>query len=372
MNTGQAISGAAHVGLIAWVFVSGSILSHKAPPPPDLTEVTTITASEFEELLAIAVAPEALAEVAGINSPEAEEAPLLPGEAEDAPLAALPEAANAPDLETAPELETVVVPDIEVDDEIPILEPVRDGPSHDFPDISAEPQVRPAENIAPEPFALPEPETELAEVEQDAVSPDLDSLIELPEREATAPEEAAVEIVTEAEEAYEITSAPLRAIRPVSRPVQPEINQEPDSDSDLLIQPEPDEEPLTLENEAQSGRPQTVENELPTGAPLTATEKDSLRTQIQKCWNTYTISSAALEITVVIAASLDESGKPDSGSVRLLSHDGKSERAAQQAFQAGKRAIIRCGTNGYDLPVEKYGRWREIEITFNPEKMRNK
>lgn len=46
--------------------------------------------------------------------------------------------------------------------------------------------------------------------------------------------------------------------------------------------------------------------------------------------------------------------------------------SATQAFEAARRAILRCGATGYDLPAEKYGQWRDIEMTFNPEKMRIK
>jgi len=38
-------------------------------------------------------------------------------------------------------------------------------------------------------------------------------------------------------------------------------------------------------------------------------------------------------------------------------------------FETARRAIIRCGADGFPLPVEKYGQWREIEMTFNPEGM---
>ena len=40
--------------------------------------------------------------------------------------------------------------------------------------------------------------------------------------------------------------------------------------------------------------------------------------------------------------------------------------------EAARRAIIRCGASGYNLPVEKYDQWRDIEMTFNPERMRIK
>ncbi|MEM9438259.1 MAG: energy transducer TonB, partial [Pseudomonadota bacterium] len=39
---------------------------------------------------------------------------------------------------------------------------------------------------------------------------------------------------------------------------------------------------------------------------------------------------------------------------------------------AARRAIIRCGATGFDLPREKYDQWRQIEMTFNPEEMRTR
>ena len=59
------------------------------------------------------------------------------------------------------------------------------------------------------------------------------------------------------------------------------------------------------------------------------------------------------------------------GDVRMIDYTGGSEAAARQAFEAARRAIIRCeGSDGYGLPPEKYDAWRDIEITFNPEGMR--
>ena len=60
------------------------------------------------------------------------------------------------------------------------------------------------------------------------------------------------------------------------------------------------------------------------------------------------------------------------GTIRMLSSTGGSGTAAKQAFEAARRAIIRCGAKGFQLPPEKYGQWRDIEMTFNPERMRIK
>ena len=108
------------------------------------------------------------------------------------------------------------------------------------------------------------------------------------------------------------------------------------------------------------------------GPPLSRGEKDALRVAVSDCWNTGSLSSEALRTTVVVAVSMARDGKPDTGSIRMLSFEGGNSAAAERAYAAARRAIIRCGASGYQLPSEKYAQWQSIEMTFNPEKMRIK
>ena len=93
---------------------------------------------------------------------------------------------------------------------------------------------------------------------------------------------------------------------------------------------------------------------------------------MQRCWNVGSLSSEALATTVVVSVPMFENGKPDTGGIRMLNHSGGSAAAAQQAYEAARRAIIRCGNDGFNLPPEKFEQWRDIEMTFNPERMRIK
>ena len=61
---------------------------------------------------------------------------------------------------------------------------------------------------------------------------------------------------------------------------------------------------------------------------------------------------------------------PEQGSIYMVDNNGGSEGAVSQAFEAARRAIIRCASDGYGLPPESYEAWRDVEITFNPEGMR--
>ena len=46
--------------------------------------------------------------------------------------------------------------------------------------------------------------------------------------------------------------------------------------------------------------------------------------------------------------------------------EGGSDAAAKQAYEAARRAILRCQKDGYKLPAEKYNRWKTTIIDFNP------
>jgi hypothetical protein len=204
--------------------------------------------------------------------------------------------------------------------------------------------------------AQPEPDARPDDVVREEVTKDEAGEVQKEEAEATAPEEAAKEIVTEAEEA---ASAPSRSLRPKARPSRPAPKPAEDDFRSAIEQ--------AVADAAAESQPAA-----PSGPPLTAGEKDALRVSVQRCWNTGSLSSEALRTTVVVAVSLSEEGKPDIGSIRLVSSRGGSDSSSRQAFEAARRAIIRCGASGYNLPKDKYAQWRDIEMTFNPEKMRIK
>jgi hypothetical protein len=105
---------------------------------------------------------------------------------------------------------------------------------------------------------------------------------------------------------------------------------------------------------------------------LSTEEKSALALQVKQCWNVGSLSTDALQTTVVVAFEMTQDAKPVTSSINMLSSSGGTSSSARQAYDAARRAIIRCGTKGYDLPVDKYDQWREVEITFNPENMRIK
>jgi vancomycin resistance protein YoaR len=221
------------------------------------------------------------------------------------------------------------------------------------------------------PVAQPEPETAPDEVQRPDVSAEAGAEANQPEQQATAPEAASDRVETEAnrDETADAGGAPTRSTRPATRPNRRAAAQErtPEQDSTQDAVADALAEALASSlGGAQQAAPE------PAGPPLTAGEKDALRVAVSRCWNVGSVSSEALRTTVVVAVSMGREGRPSANSIRMVSSSGGSSEAAKKAFEAARRAIIRCGTKGYDLPAEKYSQWRDIEITFNPERMRIK
>ena len=105
------------------------------------------------------------------------------------------------------------------------------------------------------------------------------------------------------------------------------------------------------------------------GPPLSQGEKDGLRLQIEACWNIGSLSREAQRTAVSVQFSMSADGMPETDSVRMIGFDGGSDAAAAQAFEAARRAILRCALQGggFNLPAEKYGRWRDTIIDFRPQ-----
>jgi len=370
VNTGQIISGAAHLAMIGWVLLGGVFRSD--PPQVEVVEAVTVSSEEYAAIMARQSAPDAVANIDTPEPPaEGEAAPALSSAADAAPDARAPEASETPPPDTVPELPERPAPaPADVTDRAPVLTPPAEDSAALVPETSLRPQPRPAPRVAPEPVAPPEPDMRVDDVARPEVAPDEGAEVAEEPQEATAPEEAATEIVTEAER----SEAPSASLRPRARPARP---AEPDTEAETqtatdTAPPQTDRDAVSDALAAALGQDSPPTERRPSGPPLTAGEKDALRVAVQRCWNVGSLSSEALATTVVVAVDMAETGRPEMSSIRMLSHSGGSASAAQQAFEAARRAIIRCGADGFDLPQEKYAQWRDIEMTFNPEKMRIK
>lgn len=346
MKLGYYISGIGHGLLIFWLLFGGLFTSSRDTPPAPVADVSILSEEDFAALTA---PPEGTPEPEPAPEEDAEEAPVPP---------ARPEPEPAPDPE--PELEPLPDP------EPPAPDPA--APAETAPDEDTTPPEAP--RVADEVIQPPDDPAETAPeaVEEAAPSPEpTETPVE--EQDAAQPEAQTTEIVTEAETP---TSAPTASLRPRARPERPDPVEtaEPEPTPDPAPESEADNDPVAdaIADALDTPDPGAGETQAPLGPPITSAERDGLRVAVSQCWNLGSASTDAMATTVVVMVRMAPDGRPQG--VDLVSSNGPNQSATQTAFQAARRAIIRCGANGYNLPSDKYEQWREIEMTFNPENMR--
>ncbi|MFS4582282.1 energy transducer TonB [Phaeobacter sp. C3_T13_0] len=380
MQTGTKISIAGHALLSGWVVFGAWFPSE--PLTLAVQDVALISSEEFAKLSQQRAAPVVAATAGDLTQPEPETRPeLIPSpDPEPEPQITQPAPITAP--EPDPELAERPEPQ-PVEPTPPVAAPTApDVPetSTVTPQLSERPQLRPLDRVAPTPVAPPEPDTQIDDIAQPEIANEAGSEAERDAQQATAEAAANDRIVTEeveAETEQVASAAPAQSLRPRTRPDRPTAAAQPEPASTQATQtpsePTPDradavEDALAA---ALAGGGE-IEAPEPSGPPLTSGEKDALRVAVQQCWNVGSLSSEALRTTVVVSVSLAQDGRPEEGSIRMLSSTGGSGAAAKQAFGAARRAILRCGARGFQLPSDKYAQWRNIEMTFNPERMRIK
>ena len=346
MHVGHYISGAGHAGLIGWLLL-GDVFAAE-PLPFEVSSVSVITGAEFAAM----TARDPLAEA------EVPEAPVVPE------AVAVPEVEPEPAPEPEPEPEPEPTPP---EPEVSQQEPEAPTPPADLsvpvPEVAEEAVPQEADRVAPEAVAQPDPDATPDVAESPAVTPDaMGETVEEPQ-EATAPEAATTEIVTEATEAPR--AAPDQSARPPARrPARP-VAQVAEAE-------ETEETPSIADDVAAAvAAAQVAETPAaPSGPPMSAGEKEGLRVAVSACWNV-DVGGRSADTVVTVGVSLDRTGKV-SGNVRLISSEGGDRASTTTAFNAARRAILRCQKDGYQLPADKYEHWKEVEMTFNPERMRVK
>lgn len=91
---------------------------------------------------------------------------------------------------------------------------------------------------------------------------------------------------------------------------------------------------------------------------------------IQGCWSPTFLPSEAARISVTVAFELGRDARlvgDPFGDVELVAAEGgDDERAIMPAFEAARRAILRCQGEGFPLLANAYDRWRLVELTFDP------
>ncbi|MEP3346963.1 MAG: hypothetical protein ABJN34_10010 [Litoreibacter sp.] len=380
-NTGTYVSGMGHAAFILYLMVGGFFVSRETDLDVQVSNVSIISGEEFEAI-----------EAQSKGSPELPPAPDAPAEVEEPAPATEAETPVEPEPEPAPAVEPDPTPAPEPDPEpTPEPAPVEPAPAEpdpvepepvetpvepeqpDAPEVdgtpgatiispNARPVPRPAVRISDTVVEEPEPEVEVAGETQAETAPAPDPAPVEETQEETAPEPQTTEIVTEADEPSD--AAPTKSARPGRKPTPPARPATQTAETTTPSLADTIKRAVEVANETQ-----TVDDNVNpgggTGAPITRQEKGTFILGIQKCWNVGALGTDALAVSVVVGFQMEQDATPIVGSIKLISSKGGSGDAVNRAYEAARRAIIRCGANGYPLPLDKYNQWREVQVSFN-------
>ena len=370
-SAGTYVSAAGHTALLFWLLFGWGL--NNEPMDFDITEVSVVSGAEYDAIVAASTPQATTEEPAPMAPPVVDDTLPEPTPAEEAPQQSQPDVPAAPVEETPPpEPPSRPEPPAQIAEDVPVL-PAPPAPPAAAPDLppTDRPVPRPAERVASEATPPPPPEAEIAPDAQQEVAEDAEVVLPEPveeEQSAAAPEESTTEIVTEAETpAGAVQSSPRppsRPNRPTPQPVQT-AETEPEEEPEPARQQTEDEAAALAAALAAASTP--TETTAPAGPPLTGGEQEAFRLSVQSCWNVDTGAEWA-NVVVTVGFNLSREGQVI-GEIKMLNSSGGTSAQANTAFQAARRAVLRCQSSGYNLPAEKYDSWKEVEITFDPSQM---
>lgn len=388
MDRASTVSAAGHLAVILWAVMGDWLFSPKDMPPMEVAEVSLMSEGEFQAMMASAPKPDPAAQPS--EEPPAVDVPEPIDTSVPAP-EPLPEPTPAPDTPDEPvQMDEILPEEVPVSAEpqpVSVPKPAPQVAEEEqpilVPDSSMKPKPRPAQRITDVPVESPVDTPEVA----DTVTPEVsdqaepDAPVVETTEPAAAPEESAAMVSPDATESDAPELAPTRSLRPQSRPkrqVQAEESAEPQAQATDQAQADADAEAIAAALAAAAASEASASasaDNVPEGPPMSAGEKDGVRSAINSCWNIGSLSTAAQRVKLVMRVEMNEDGTPIGSSIQMTSFEGGDDAAAQQAFEAAKRAVVRgvkgCGgKTGYVLDPAKYGTWNVMNLTFDASGMR--
>ncbi|MDB3965023.1 cell envelope biogenesis protein TolA [Amylibacter sp.] len=381
MDIGVKISGTAHAILISIAIFGAPIFSSDEENPIQISEVSLISLEEFELLT-----KENMPVFQSEPEPEVQEPELEPEVQEPEPEPEVQE----PEPEPEPELE-VQEPEPEPEPELEVQEPEPEPEVQEIINESDSDLIAPIadednlgeltpefnENAAPKAAEIisdvsneaPEEPADIGALEDtsfEKVNGADEEKLEIELNENTPAEESTTQIVTEAEE-QKSDLVPSRTSKPKSRPknlkTTKEIAIKPKLKPKEVVEAEKDTTAESiLESIKEKKEPEPFLN-------LTPAQKESvgniIRNKMRLCWNPPVGVENGLTNVMILGLKFDIDGKLVESPVNLTPNSGVG---SLQAFEAARRAVIRCSPYN-ELDPEIYDGWKELNLKFNPKNM---
>jgi len=380
VDIGVKISGTAHAILISIAIFGAPIFSSDEENPIQISEVSLISLEEFELLT-----KENMPVFQSEPEPEVQEPEPEPEVQEPEPEPEVQEPEPEPEVQD-PEPEPEVQepkPEPEVQEPEPEVQEIINESDSDLiapiadednlgeltPEFNENAAPKAAEIISDVSNEAPEEPADIGALEDtsfEKVNGADEEKLEIELNENTPAEESTTQIVTEAEE-QKSDLVPSRTSKPKSRPknlkTTKEIAIKPKLKPKEVVEAEKDTTAESiLESLKEKKEPEPFLN-------LTPAQKESvgniIRNKMRLCWNPPVGVENGLTNVMILGLKFDIDGKLVESPVNLTPNSGVG---SLQAFEAARRAVIRCSPYN-ELDPEIYDGWKELNLKFNPKNM---
>ena len=381
MDIGVKISGTAHAILISIAIFGAPIFSSDEENPIQISEVSLISLEEFELLT-----KENMPVFQSEPEPEVQEpetrtrstrarartrstrarARTRSTRPEPEPEVQEPEARSQQEPEPEPEVQEIIN-----ESDSDLIAPIADEDNLGelTPEFNENAAPKAAEIISDVSNEAPEEPADIGALEDtsfEKVNGADEEKLEIELNENTPAEESTTQIVTEAEE-QKSDLVPSRTSKPKSRPknlkTTKEIAIKPKLKPKEVVEAEKDTTAESiLESLKEKKEPEPFLN-------LTPAQKESvgniIRNKMRLCWNPPVGVENGLTNVMILGLKFDIDGKLVESPVNLTPNSGVG---SLQAFEAARRAVIRCSPYN-ELDPEIYDGWKELNLKFNPKNM---
>ncbi len=159
------------------------------------------------------------------------------------------------------------------------------------------------------------------------------------------------------------------AAREKKKPQEKEKQKKVDEDLEAVLKSVEKESQKTEKTatDASADSKSKSDNYDPT-LPLSLSEKDAIRSQFVKCWNVPAGVKDAHQLIVTLRIKVNQDGSVTDAKLVQDESRYNSDTIFRAAADSAIRAVWQCSPLK-NLPQDKYGNWKDMELIFDPKEM---
>lgn len=208
------------------------------------------------------------------------------------------------------------------------------------------------EKISPKEKPIEEKKTEIMPVKEENIKPKIEEISEKEKKDEIVKKESKIK----QDKNKQVSKPKVSDIKKEQKKTKPKV-----SEYDALLK---NLEDTVKQNDQKEKVDKKSKGPTEVGMPLSMSVKDSIKKQIEQCWNPPAGNKDAAQLNVLLHISFKQDGTV--ANVRIIDNTRYiGDELYQVAADAAVRAVYKCSPL-QDLPIDQYSMWKNLEFNFDP------